>query len=145
MPIFVIHQEAYQCHFQKPILIMRSLRQAFRSCDLQFPALELVEDGNLLIDNCVTETFFLFSFFFSLEGIFLFLQIKLLRHPYVWMHFTQILFLTVMKQRETGMQCLGLCEYFMGKHLGQAEVIRLCIRIFQKLIKYHPQSFGYFA
>lgn len=27
----------------------------------------------------------------------------------------------------------------------QAEVIRLCVRIFQKLIKYHPQSFGYFA
>lgn len=27
----------------------------------------------------------------------------------------------------------------------QEEVIRLCVRIFHKLIKYHPPSFGYFA
>lgn len=63
------------------------------------------------------------------------------------MHFTQTLFLTVMEQREAGMQCLCVCcvNVSWENIWEQAEVIRLCVRIFQKLIKYHPQSFGYFA
>lgn len=103
----------------KPILIIRSLGYSFGSCCLYFLNLKLLEDWRLMIFSWVTETC-IFSYFFPWGNFF---SLKLLRHLYIWMHFTQSLSSHITKRRETRMQCLFLSDMWMfhGKTFGNRQ------------------------